>query len=598
MTKNIPRREEVDSKNCWDLSSLFNNEQDWEKSFQEFCSKIDQIMQFKGSLHQSAQAIKVALDFITEMEELEERLAYWAHLKVNEDQGNSENQGRMGRYISKATDFHSKQSWFAPELQSIPDDTMQGFLEDPCLEIYRISLEKILRFKPHILSEKEERLLAMQMEFAMTASKAFKALTDVDFDFGIIEIDGEKQPLSQSSYRIFLENENREIRQQAWQQFYDQFDKHANTLAALYNGSVQRDIYNARVRQHPSAIEAKIFPDNIPLKLYENLIDSVHQYLPVLHQYYELRRKALGLDKLSLADVYVSPVKEIKLKHNYEEAVDICLEALKPLGKEYGTVLKKGLLGGWVDRYENKGKYSGAFSAGSYKGYPYILLNFKEESLRDVFTLVHEAGHSMHTWYSAANNPFPHYDYTIFEAETASTFNEQLLADYLLNHYNDKNIQAYLVSKQLDDMLATLFRQTMFAEYEKICHEIAEKEGSLTLDRLRGEYKKLLEMYFGPNVQLDKKADLEGLRIPHFYSSFYVYKYATGISAAIALSRKVLKGGEAERQNYLNFLKSGGSKYPLESLKAAGVDLTNPEPVQSALEKFKELCEKLEKFLN
>jgi oligoendopeptidase F len=335
-----------------------------------------------------------------------------------------------------------------------------------------------------------------------------------------------------------------------------------------------------------------LFPDNVDASVYDSLISSVKEALPSLHNYYEVRRKELGLKTLNHWDVYAPMVGSIKVSHTYEEAVNLIVKALKPLGSEYTDTLKEGLTKQrWVDRYENKGKRSGAFSSGIYSGLPYILMNYHNDVLRDVFTLAHEGGHSMHSYYSAKNNPFPSYDYTIFEAEVASTFNEQLLAHYLLENSDDKEMKRYILSKQLEDTVATLYRQTMFAEYEHIIHQLGEKGEPLTVDLLRGEYRKLLGEYFGPKVKLGKESDLEGLRIPHFYRAYYVYKYATGISAAVALSQKVLRGGEKERGDYLSFLSSGGSKYPIESLRLAGVDMSSPEPVRDALKTFDSLLE-------
>ncbi|HKM08328.1 MAG TPA: M3 family oligoendopeptidase, partial [Sphaerochaeta sp.] len=351
-------------------------------------------------------------------------------------------------------------------------------------------------------------------------------------------------------------------------------------------------------RGYESCRQKALFPDNVPMSVYDNLVDSVHEALPSLHRYYQLRARLMGLDKLAHYDVYVPLVAGVQKNTPYEEAVETISEALAPLGEEYVSILKKGLTTErWVDRYENKGKRSGAFSSGCYTGKPYILLNYKEDVLRDLFTVAHEGGHSMHSYYSAKNNPYFHYDYTIFEAEVASTFNEQLVAKHLFETAKDKKTKAFILSKGLDDIVATLFRQTMFAEFEDITHRLSEEGTPLTVDLLRSEYRKLLELYFGPSVELEEESDLEGLRIPHFYSSFYVYKYATGISAAIALSQKVLNGGEKEKSDYLTFLKSGGSTYPIDSLKKAGVDMERKEPVEMALKHFSSLLDEFESLV-
>jgi len=365
----------------------------------------------------------------------------------------------------------------------------------------------------------------------------------------------------------------------------------------LYAGSVKLDKYIAKVRKYPSARAMALFPDNVPEAVYDNLVSTVNRNIPALHRYYALRKEVLGLDSLRHYDVYVPLVKEIKIERSYEQAVDIVIEALKPLGEEYVNTLRGGLLGGWVDRYENKGKRSGAFSAGSFLGNPYILMNYKDDVLDDLFTIAHEGGHSMHSWYSARNNPFMCYGYTIFEAEVASTFNEQLVFSYLYENSKDEREKAYLLANRIDNTLGTLFRQTMFAEFEERVHKIAESGEAITVDVLRKEYRGLLEKYFGPEMVFENVSDLEGLRIPHFYNAFYVYKYATGLSAGIALSEGVLKGGEKERNAYLNFLRSGGSRFPIESLELAGVDMSTPEPIEAACKRFAKDVEALSAIL-
>ena len=454
-------------------------------------------------------------------------------------------------------------------------------------------LKKLLRFKPHVLSGKEEKLLAMQMEARQTPGKVFTALTDVDMEFGSVETQEGNIPLSQSTFGMLLINNDRNVREKAYKQFYAKYSEHKNTLASLYAGSVQQDIYQAKVREYQSSRAQKLFPDNVPELVYENLLKVIHENLPLLHKYYSFRRKKLGLDKLKHWDVYVPLLGSISTNYSYGEAVELIDKAVRPLGDEYCSILKKGLLDGWVDRYENKGKRSGAFSSGGYTGNPYIMMNYKETVLRDIFTLAHEGGHSMHSWYSVKNNNFQNYNYTIFEAEVASTFNEQLLADYLYKNADSNEMKAYIIGKRIDDIIATIFRQTMFAEFEHEAHAMVEKGIPITVDSIRGKYRELMELYFGPEMELEEESDLEGLRIPHFYRSYYVYKYATGLSAAIALSEKVLNGGKSEQKDYLNFLKSGGSKYPIDSLKLAGVDMSNPEPVKAAMKVFEGLLNEM-----
>ncbi len=598
MSSRIKERKDVPAEHRWNLDSLYTSEESWEEGLKELEALIPGISGFKGTLGESAERLKECLDYFNKVELLAERLGYYAMLRKEENVGDSSSIGRMSRYMSVATKSSAEASFMRPEIQSLSDQTIDSYMKDPVLAEFRISLERLIRYKPHILSEKEETLLAMQAESAGTPRKAFSALTNGDMSFGTISVDGEEKDLTNSTFGVFLQHKDREVREKAFKQFYKGFEGHKNTLSELLGGSVLQDIYKARVRNFPSAREASLFPDNVPTDVYDNLVASVSANLEPLHRYYALRKKVLGVDALHIYDTKAPLIGEVKVKHSYEEAVDLVLEAVKPLGEEYGNTLKEGLLGGWVDRYENKGKRSGAFSAGSYKGDPYILLNYKDDDIRDVFTLAHEGGHSMHSWYSVRNNPFQDYNYTIFEAEVASTFNEQLLSRLLMEKSESKEMTLYLLSRQIDDALATIYRQTMFAEYEHICHEKAEKGEALTVDSLRADYRVLLEKYFGPDVVIDEEADLEGLRIPHFYSAFYVYKYATGLSAAMALSERVLSGGDAEREDYMNFLKSGGSRFPLDSLKAAGVDMSRPDAVNSALKRFASLVDQLEKELS
>lgn len=594
----IPERSEIPEEYKWDLSKLAASDEEWETGLTRLEERIPKVESFRGSLGKSAASLKICLDYLRETEILDERLGYYAHLRTTEDVGSSAHQERFARYMSVATRLSGAASFFNPELQAVPEDRMQTFLEDPVLKEYRIMLEKILRFKPHVLSPEEERLLAMQAEARQAPEKAFSALTNVDFQFGNIDTPDGPRPLSQSTFSSFMIHRDRQVREKAYTRLYSVYGNHINTLAALYEGSVQYDIYTARVKKHPNARAKALFPDMVPEEVYDNLIAVVHENLPTLHRYYDLRRRLLGLDGLAHWDVYVPVVPEIKTHYTYEEAVDIIIDALAPIGTEYCDTLRSGLTGRWVDRYENRGKRSGAFSAGSYSGHPYILMNYQEDVLRDLFTLAHEGGHSMHSWYSVNNNPFQHYNYTIFEAEVASTFNEQLVGRKLLREATDPQMQAYIINKEVDDFVATIFRQTMFAEFEHISHRMVEEGSPLTVDSIRGTYRKLLKQYFGEKVHLPESADIECLRIPHFYHAFYVYKYATGLSAAVTLARQVAEGGENEREQYLSFLKSGGSRYPLNSLRLAGVDMASPEPVRSAMQIFGEKIDRLTALLD
>lgn len=593
--KTIPDREQLSQSDCWDLSALYPDPEAWEADLKQLESDIPTIESFRGTLGQSASSLRRCLDFMMDFSERAEALGVYAQLSVSENIGDSARQERISRYIRTAVRAEEAASYQQPEILAIPPQDMEQFLSEKELEPYLIYLERILRYRPHTLSPEEERLLAMQEEANQTPSKTFSALNDVDLDFGSIETPEGTVQLSQTSYQSLMQRPERDIRKATYHQFMGEYEAHANTLAALYAGSVNLDLYRARARNFDSSLEASLFANNIPVQVYDTLVQTVRSGLPALHEYYNMRREILGLDELRLYDTRVPLIEQISSSYAYDEAVEIVVNALRPLGQNYLDIVREGLTGDWVDRYENKGKRSGAFSHGAYRAHPFILMNYREDDIRHVFTLAHEAGHAMHTYFVSSNNPFQHYDYTIFEAEVASTFNEQLVFEQLLKQENDPRLRAYLIGKQIDDIIATLFRQTMFAEFERESHRMAEEGTPLTLDSIRNLYRSLLESYFGPNVQLEETSDLESLRIPHFYRAFYVYQYSTGISAALYLSQKVLSGGEKERERYLSFLKTGGSKYPLEALQKAGVDMQTPEAVEAAVNRFGTLIQAFRK---
>jgi oligoendopeptidase F len=594
---NIPLRSEIAEDDTWDLSKLFPNDEEWNKSLAEFEIMIEKIHSFKGTLGKSAEHLADYLDFSSGLNLLGERLGNYAFLRQSEDEGASTARTMVGKITMASAKANAAAAWENPEILAIPQKDMETFLSHERIANYRIYLQKILRYNPHILNDKEERVIALHAEGEGALSDAFSVLTNVDFNFGMIDTPEGKRPLSQSTFSVFMESSDRDLRQRAYNTFYSCFEAHKTVIACLYSGSVKQDVIHARIRGYPCARAASLFADDVSESVYDNLITAVGGNLDTLHRYYSLRKRTLKLQELRHYDVYTPLVPTAKKTTSWNEAVDLVSGALSPLGDEYVSILRGGLLGRWADRYENKGKRSGAFSAGSFTGDPYILMNYKEDSIRDVFTLAHEGGHSMHSWYSARNNPFPHYYYTIFEAEVASTFNEELLFRHLEKRADSKELRLYLVNKHADDLLATLYRQTMFAEFEKITHQLEEGGTPLTVELLRSEYRKLLEKYFGPEMVLEEESDLEGLRIPHFYNAFYVYKYATGVSAALALADRILSGGEKERQDYFTFLKSGGSRFPIESLKAAGVDMSSPEPVNAACGVFGKLVDELEKML-
>ena len=590
----IPKRDAVPQIDTWDLSALYTDDKTWEADLERLAAAEPRIAAFTGTLARDAATLRAYFDLSVEVGLLQERLGYYAMLRQSEDAGDDRNQDRYARFMQVASRIGAAESFATPEIQAIEPAALQEMLATGFLKGFERTIDRIVRFRPYTLDAERERLLAMQQEGNQTPYKAFSALIDVDMVFGEVDTPQGPRTLSQSSFGALLEHRDRDVRQRAFGQFYRHFDGHKNTLTALIAGSVQQDVYRARVRSFPSALEMSLFPDNVPVGVYETLIAAVHDRLPALHRYYRLRADVLKIPDFALFDTKVPIVGDIEVRTSFDQAVEMVLDAVQPLGQMYVDTLAAGLRGRWVDKYENQGKRSGAFSAGSYLGEPYILMNYKEDSFRDVFTLAHEAGHSMHSWYSVRNQPFQDYQYTIFEAEVASTLNEQLLVDALLKRNPDGAMRAYLINKQVDDIIATLFRQTMFAEYELLLHERVESGGAITIDFVRRSYRELLERYFGPTVQLPENADLEGLRIPHFYRAFYVYKYATGLSAAITLAQRILQGGASEREDWLNVLKSGGSRFPIDALQLAGVDMRTREPIDAALAVFERYVEELE----
>jgi oligoendopeptidase F len=593
-----PTRDEIPEADKWDLSHLFSSADKWSEDFAWIQTTFPRLTTWKGRVGESAGTLAELLEFEKALDLKIERVYHYASLQLAEDSANPNYLARMGQLQNLLTTIGEATAFLVPEIQAIEDEKFAQFLDDPALREWRVRLHKIRRMKPHVLSEKEERLLALGSSALDGYDDAFSQLTNVDMKFGtLVDEKGEERPLTQSSFSSFLIKRDHDLRKRAFHQFYAEFQDHQFTLAAALSYSVKADIFRARARNYPSALEASLFKDDIPVAVYDGLTAAVRANLQPLHRYYELRRRVLGLDQLHSYDTYVPLVAEIETDVSFDEAIEKVLAALQPLGAAYIESLGLGLRGRWCDRYETKGKRSGAFSSGSYGAPPYILMNYKRDVFSDVYTLAHEAGHSMHTWFAQRTQLYQDADYPIFLAEVASTFNEELLTHHLLEQTNDPKMRAYLINRQIDDIRGTLFRQTMFAEFEKVIHAIEERGEALTLDVFKSEYRKLLAAYFGPGVVLDPELDLECLRIPHFYSAFYVYKYATGVSAAIALAERVLSGVPGAVEAYLGFLKSGGSKFPLETLQTAGVDMRTPAPVESTLWLFDRRLGELEALL-
>jgi len=592
--KKLPARKDVAVGDTWDLASLCRSDAEWEEALAVWEERIGQFAPYAGTLGSSPERLAECLEHDLAFDREGDRLGTYAHLRAAEDQAAADAQRMIGRFQHVATRAGEAASFIRPEIMAIDPAKLASWMDLPVLAPYRLLLERIVRTRAHTLSEPEEKLLAMQGTFAGTAGKVFRQLTDADLKFGSVTTGkGERIELSNATFTTLLHDTSRDVRRTAFHQFYAQYEAHANTLAATLSGSNERDVYAARVRHYPSAVEAALFADNVPLAVYDQLIAAVRANLPVVHRYYDLRKRVLGLDAIHHYDCYVPLVPELEQRHTWDEAVRVVIESLQPLGGDYCAGLEQGLRGRWCDRYPNAGKQSGAFSSGTYDSDPYILMNFQQDVIEHVFTLTHEAGHSMHTRYSAEAQPYQYSGYTIFVAEVASTFNEQLLARLLLARATSKKERAAILTREIDAIRNTIVRQTMFAEFERKSHASAEAGEPLTLERIRSIYKELLDAYFGPNFTIDPQLELECLRIPHFYNAFYVYKYATGLAAAITLAKKVADREPGALERYLGFLKGGSSKWPLDLLRDAGVDLEQPEPVATALARFGELVDEL-----
>jgi oligoendopeptidase F len=593
----IPTRSEVPLADTWDLTVLYPTPDEWVGDFNRLQAEYAGYAEYKGKIGASAANLQGCLEFDKNLSLRIERLGHYSSLRMSEDSSDAANLKRSAELDNLLTKVAEASSYISPEIQAIDDATFDTFLADPLLADWEITLRKIRRLRPHTLSEAEERLLALGASVLYGHHETFSQLTNVDMKFGMLTDEkGVERPLSQSSFSSFLVQRDPAVRKAAFHQFYAEFTDHAFTLASSLSHSVRADVFSARARNYPSARDAALFRDDVPAKVYDNLISAVRANLEPLFRYYKLRQRVLKLDEIHHYDTYVPMVSNLEMHTSFDEAIDLVMDSLAPLGSEYTSTLAAGLrTQRWCDRYESKGKRSGAFSSSSYGNPPFILMNYKQDVFSDIYTLAHEAGH---TWFAQQTQLFQNYDYPIFLAEVASTFNEELLTHHLLEKTTDPRMRAYLINRQLDDIRGTVYRQTMFAEFEKIVHAMEEAGEALTLDTFKSTYRGLLEAYFGPEFTLDKELELECLRIPHFYSAFYVYKYATGISAAVSLSQSVLHGGKAEVERYLGFLKSGGSKFPLPTLQAAGVDMTTPQPVDDTLRLFAQRVDELEALLS
>jgi oligoendopeptidase F len=595
MSKETMKRADIPARYKWDIASMYKDDAAWEADAERAERDAERYTRFSGRLCESAETLLAALEEKDALWLLAERVFVYARMSRDEDNRDARRQAVCDRSQTLMAKISAALSFFTPEFLSSSEDVVWGFVKKKKgLEKYSHMFRVLFREKAHVLSEAEENLLAQLSEVTGATGDIFGMINNADMTFGFItDEDGDETELTHGRYIGFMESRDRSVRKAAFTNMYDAYIKQRNTLAATYSFNTKTDVVMARVRRYPSSLEAALSGDNIPLSVYDNLINSVNGRLGALHRYLGVKRRLLGVDELHMYDVYAPVTDRKEEKLIYEDALDIMREGLAVLGEEYIDAVSRGLSERWIDVFENEGKTSGAYSFGSYDSKPFIMLNYNEK-LKDLFTIVHEMGHSMHSWYTRKTQPFVYGGHSIFTAEVASTVNESLLMHYLISHAKSTDEKKYLVNMHIEEFRTTLFRQTMFAEFERTTHAAVENGEALTADRLSREYLALNKKYFGEGVVSDDVIAAEWSRIPHFYRAFYVYKYATGYSAATAIAKLLQGGGAAERDAYISFLKTGESDYPIELLKIAGVDMSKPEPVTLAMDAFESLVDLLE----
>ncbi|MDQ1909815.1 oligoendopeptidase F [Paenibacillus sp. GD4] len=591
----VLKRSEVPVENRWRLEDLYANQAAWDKEYEQVKQELKEVSQYQGKLSDPA-VIKTVFELDDRISLSTERLYVYANMKHHEDMADPTYQALSDKSKRLSVEVGEATSFISPEILSLSDEQLQKLVANPELAFYKRTLEELIRQKQHVLSQNEEALLAQVGNLAQAPGTIFGMLNNADLKFPKVKNEkGEEVELTHGRYIQFLESRNREVRKNAFEAMYATYAKQKNTIAATLAANVTKNVFYAKARKYPSVLEMSLFGDNIKKEVYTNLIDTIHESLPLMHRYMELRRKLLKVDKLHMYDLFAPLVEEYDMEISFDQAKETVKDSLQPLGEDYLKVLQEGFKNHWIDVYENEGKRNGAYSWGAYGTHPYVLLNHKD-NLNSMFTLTHEMGHALHSYYSDTNQPYRYAQYTIFLAEVASTLNEALLMDYMLKKSTDPKEKMYLLTYYMDQFRTTVFRQTMFAEFEMIIHEKAEQGESLTPQLLSQVYYDLNLKYYGKDMAVDQDIEMEWARIPHFYNSFYVYKYATGFSAATSFAKQILEEGQPAVDRYLGFLKSGGSDYSINILKKAGVDMSSPEPIKQAMDVFKELLVEMEKL--
>ena len=593
----VKPRNEIDPKFKWKLEKIYASNEAFEEELTKLKEEAPVLMNYKEKLHEKESLLSYLKDFEKYTRVLEKLYAY-AHMKSDEDTTNTAQQVILSKVAQYAAEYSAMVSYFVPELLSLPESVIEGYLSDEDLSLYKFYIESIVKEKPHVLSKEKEELMATLSDSLNAPDDIYSMFTNADMTFSEVEDgEGNKHPMTEGSYSMFIQSKDRVLRKNAFMELFGTYGKYKNAIGTMLSSNMKTFNLKAKVRNYSGPIEASLSPNNIPVAVYDNALETISESVSSLHRYVELKKKLLKLDEIHMYDLYVPVIDVPEEKIPFEEGIALSLEGLKPLGEEYLSIFKEGVENGWIDIYENKGKRSGAYSSGAYDTEPYILLNYHED-LRDVSTLVHEMGHSIHSYYSRKYQPFVYGDYTLFVAEVASTTNEKLLIHYQIEKEEDPIKKLYLVNQELEQIRTTVFRQLMFAEFEKVTHETIQKGTPMTGEDFCSLWMDLNRKYFGESIVLDQEIEIEWARIPHFYRDFYVYQYATGYAAASAFAEHILKEGEPAVERYLGFLKTGGSNYPVETLQVAGVDMTSKEPLEATVRRFNVLLDMLEEYLN